>query len=234
MFSMQGQQAFGMFDGRPHDDVTAVGSRHRATYQNDFLRFALLHNLKILHCHPPITHVTWHSLIFPNAAGRRAIAYCADAPMRLRSVRRALPREVVLFHYALETLAFRATNHIHEIARLELRNAQVDLALREILLQTKFAHDSLWLDSSFLEFTDQRFAHARFLLHAEPDLHRRITFVLISQTAQQNVIARRDHGHRTQSALRVVNAGHTNFLSKKSDAHDGAIADLSEAPPVKF
>src|SRR5215472_4653914 len=233
MFSMQGQEAFGMFDGRPHDDVTAVRSRHRATYQNDFLRFTHLHDLKILHRDAPITHVNRHSLIFPNASRRRAIADCADAPMHLRSVRRTLPREVVLFHYALEPLAFGATNHIHEIAGLKLRNAQIDLAFREIVLQTKFAYESLWLDSSLLEFTDQRFAHARFLLRAEPDLHRRITLVLVSQPAQQNIIASRDHGHRTQSALRVVNAGHTNFLSKKSDVHDGAIADLSEAPPVK-
>src|SRR5262249_25760392 len=181
MFSMQGQEAFGMFDGRPHDNVTAVGSRHRATYQNDFLRFAHLHDLKILHRHPPIAHVTRHSLIFPNAARCRAIADCADAPMHLRTVRRTLPCEVVLFHYALETLAFGATNHIHEIAGLKLGDAQVDLAFREIVLQAKFAHESLWLDSSLLEFTDQRFAHARFLLRAARDLHRRITFVLIIQ-----------------------------------------------------
>src|SRR5207248_9488866 len=87
MFSVQGQEAFGMFDGRPHDDVTAVGSRHRATYQNDFLRFAHLHDLKILHRYTSIAHVTRHTLIFTNAARRRAIADRADAPARFRTVR---------------------------------------------------------------------------------------------------------------------------------------------------
>ena len=52
-------------------------------------------------------------------------------------------------------------------------------------------------------------------------------------TTQQNVIAGRNHGHGTQSTFGVVNAGHTNFLSKKSDAHDRLIANLSEKPPLK-
>jgi hypothetical protein len=65
-------------------------------------------------------------------------------------------------------------------------------------------------------------------LHTEPNLHRRISFVFFGQTAQQNIIAGRDHGHGTQSTFRVVNAGHTNLLSKKSDAHDRAIANLSK------
>src|SRR5438067_2076316 len=154
MFSVQGQEAFGMFDGRPHDDVTAVGSRHRATYQNDFLRFAHLHDLKILHRYTSIAHVTRHTLIFPNAARRRAIADRADAPVRFRTVRRTLPSEIVLFHYALKTFAFRAANDIDEVAGLKLRNGQINFAFGKIAFQPKFAHQSLWLDSGLFKFAD--------------------------------------------------------------------------------
>ena len=133
--------------------------------------------------------------------------------MRLRTVRRTLPMEVVLLHHALKAFAFRAANHIDEIAGLKLRHAQVDVAFGKILLQAKFAHESLRPNPGLLEFTDECLRHARFLLRSEPDLHRRITFVVVGQTAQQNIIASRDHSHRTQSTFGVVNAGHTDFLS---------------------
>src|SRR5262249_54840615 len=180
-----------------------------------------------------IAHVTGHSLVLPNASRRGTIANRADAPMHHRTVRRALPGEVVLLHHALKTFAFRAPNHIHEIAGLKLRNAQVDFAFGKIVLQSKFAHKSLWLDPRFLELTEQRATHPRFFLLAKTNLHARITFGFFCQTAQQYIIPCRDDGHRTQSALGVVNAGHTNFLSKKSNAHDRAIANVSEPPPLK-
>jgi len=85
-------------------------------------------------------------------------------------VRRALPMEVVLLHHALKAFAFRAADYIDEVAWLKLRNAQVDLAFGKSVLQAKFAHESLRPDSGLLEFTKQRFADTRFLLHAEPDL----------------------------------------------------------------
>src|SRR5439155_27240585 len=154
--------------------ITGVHSLHSAAYYNDLLRFTHLHHLKILHSHAPIAHVTGHTLVFPNTSRRGTIADRADAPVHFRTVRRALPGEVVLLHETLKTLAFRAANHINEIAGLKLRNAQVDLALGKIVLQTKFAHKSLWLDSGFLEFTDYCLGHARFLLCAEPNLHSRI------------------------------------------------------------
>src|SRR5436190_21434418 len=201
-----------MFNGRSHNHITAVCAWHGAAYQNDFFGFAHLHHLKILHSHASITHVSGHTLVLPNAPRRGTIADRADATVRFRSVRRALPREVELFHHALETFAFRAANHIDEVAGLKLRNAQVDVALK-IVLQAKFAHESLRFDSGLLEFTDQCPRHARFLLHPEPDLHRRITLILFGQTAQQDIIAGSDHGHRTQSTLLVVQAGHTNLLS---------------------
>src|SRR6476646_4614053 len=98
--------------------------------------------------------MTGHSLVFPNASRRRTIANRTDAPVRLRTVRGTLPVEVVLLHHALKTFAFRAPNHIHEVPRLKLRNAQVDVAFGKILSQAKFAHQSLRLDSGLLEFTD--------------------------------------------------------------------------------
>src|SRR5439155_16922667 len=43
------------------------------------------------------------------------------------------------------------------------------------------------------------------------------------------IIARHDHGHRTQPAIGVVDAGHAAFLSEKSNAHDRGLASISEA-----
>ena len=76
--------------------------------------------------------MTGHAHVFPNASGRGTIADRADAPVRFRTVRRALPMEVVLLHHALKAFAFRAANHIDEVARLKLRDAQVDLAFGKI------------------------------------------------------------------------------------------------------
>ena len=124
------------------------------------------------------------------------------------------PVEVVLLHDALEAFAFRPADHIDEIARLKLRHAQVDRRLREASVSRRNSRiEFLRLDSGLLEFAEQRLGDARFLLRVEADLHRRITVVLLGQTAQQNVIAGRDHGHRTQPAFGVVNAGHADFLS---------------------
>jgi len=78
--------------------------------------------------------VTWHTLVLPNASRRGTIANRADAPVRFRPVRRALPSEVVLLHHALKAFAFRAADYIDEVAWLKLRNAQVDLALGKIVL----------------------------------------------------------------------------------------------------
>src|SRR5262249_46186146 len=213
-----------MFNGRPNDHITAVRARHCAADQNDFLSLAHLHHLKILHGHALVTEVTWHSLVLPDASRRRTIADCADAPMRFRTVRRTLAGKVMFLHHALKSFSLRAPDHVHIIPGLKLRNAQIDFAFGKITHQTKLAHKSLRLDSSLLESAEQRFTHARFFLYAESNLHRRIAFVFYSQTAQQNVIASRYHRHRMQATSGVVNAGHTNFLSKKSDAHDRAIA----------
>src|SRR5436190_4196488 len=109
-----------MFNGRSHNHITAVRARHRAAHQNGFFRFAHLHDLKILHGHTPIAHVTGHTLVLPNASRRGTIANRADAPVRFRTVRRALPSEVVLLHHALKAFAFRAADYIDEVAWLKL------------------------------------------------------------------------------------------------------------------
>src|ERR1043166_47903 len=172
-----------MFNSRPDDHITAVRSRYSAAYQNNFYRLAHLHHLQVLHRHAPIAHVSGHTLILPDASRCRAIANRAYAPMHFRTMCGALSGEVVLFHYALETLAFWTANHIDEVTFLKLRNAQVHLAFGKILLQTKFAHKPLRFGSGLLEFTEQRLGHARFLLHSEPPLHGRITVVVFGQTA---------------------------------------------------
>src|SRR6266436_9665774 len=98
-----------------------------------------------------MAHVTGHTLVLPNASRCRTITNRADAPVRFRTVRRALPSEVMLLHHALKTFAFRAPNHIDEVARLKLRNAQVDVAFGKIGLQAKFAHESLRFGSGLFE-----------------------------------------------------------------------------------
>src|SRR4029077_3371572 len=174
-----------------------------------------------------------HALVFPNASRSRTIADRANAPVRLRTVRRALPMKVVPLHHTLKSFPFRSANHIDIVARVKLRNAQIDLLFEKIVGQAKLAHEFLRFYACLLELAKQRFGHPRFLLHTEPDLQGGVALVFSGQTTQQNVIASSDHGHGAQSTLCVVNAGHTNFLSKKSDAHDRAIANVSEAPPLK-
>ena len=136
---------FRILDRRPNDNVAAVRSRHRAADQNHFLRFAHLHDLQILHRHALVTHMTGHAHVFPNPAGSGTIADGAVAPMRLRTVRRALAGEVVLLHHALEAFALRSADHIDEIAGLKLRDAQIDLAFRRIRFEAKFPHKFLRL-----------------------------------------------------------------------------------------
>src|SRR5215831_3859654 len=151
---MQRPDAFWMFNGRSHDHIAAICSWHSAAHQNNFLRFPHLHYLEILHGHTPIAHMTWHTLVLPNASRRGAIADRTDAPVHFRTVRRSLSGKIVFLHHALESFAFRATNYIHEIARLKLRNAQIHLAFGKIILQTKFAHKPLRFGSGFFEFTN--------------------------------------------------------------------------------
>src|SRR4030095_5305849 len=103
----------------------------------------------------------------PNPSRRGAIANRTYAPVRFRTMRRPLPGEVVLLHHALKTFAFRAANHIDEVAGLKLRNAQVDVAFRKIVLQAKFAHESLRFDSGLFEFTHQCVRYTRFLLRSK-------------------------------------------------------------------
>ena len=91
-------------------------------------------------------------MVFPNTARRRTIADRTDAPMRFRTVCRALSVEVVLLHHALKSFSLRSSNHIDIVARLKLRNAQIDLAFRKIAGQAKLAHEFLRLDASLFEF----------------------------------------------------------------------------------
>src|SRR5437667_12835045 len=149
-----------MFNGRPNDHVAAVRSRNCAADKNDVFILAHLHHLEVLHRHALMPQMTWHSLVLPNPSRRRTIADRTDAPVRLRTVRRALSMKVVLLHHALKPFSLRPANHIHVIARLKLRNAQVDLALGEIAFETKLTNKFLRPDSSLLELTKQRFRNA--------------------------------------------------------------------------
>src|SRR6266481_6689209 len=173
-----------MFKGRANDHIAAVRSGHRAADKNDLFVLAHLHHLEVLHRHALVAEVTWHSLVLPNPSRRRTIANRTDAPMRLRTVRRALPMKVMFLHHTLKSFSLGSANHIHVIARLKLRNAQVDLAFGKITCEAKLAHKLLRLDSRLLELTNQCFRNAGFLLRTEPNLHRRVSLVFFSQTAQ--------------------------------------------------
>ncbi len=102
-------------------------------------------DLQILHGHALVTHVTRHAHVLPNATRGGTIADGAVAPVRLRTVRRALALEVVLLHDALEAFALGLANHIDPITRLKLRDCEVDLALRRIRREAKFPHEFLRL-----------------------------------------------------------------------------------------
>src|ERR1700751_4335649 len=217
MLSVQRHKPLRMLNSWPNDHVTAVRSRHSAADQNDFFRFAHLHDLKVLDSHTLVTEMTWHSLVLPNASWRGTIADRTDTPVCFRTVRRALPMKVVLLHHTLKSFSFRSANHIHKVAYLKLGNAQIDLAFAKICRQAKLTHKSLRPDTSLLELPKQRLGNARFFLRTKPNLHRRIAFVFLRQSPEQNIIASRYHGHRTQSTFGVVNAGHNDFSSKKSE-----------------
>src|SRR5689334_11243114 len=81
VLGMPRQYAFRVFDGRSHDYIAAIRSWHSAAHQNNFVPFPHLHHLEILHCHASIAHVTWHTLVLPNASRRGAIADRTDAPV---------------------------------------------------------------------------------------------------------------------------------------------------------
>src|SRR5581483_10087955 len=123
MLLVHRQKSFGMLNRRPNDHVTAVRARNRAADQNNLFGFAHLHDLEILHCDAFITHVTGHSHVFPNSPRSRTVADCANAPVRFRTVRRALSMKVVLLHHALKSFSFRSADHVDIVTRLKLRDA---------------------------------------------------------------------------------------------------------------
>src|ERR1700757_386535 len=143
-----------MLNGRPNDHIAVVRSRNCAADKNNVFILAYLHHLKVLHRHALVAEVTWHSLVLPNPSRRRTIADRTDAAVGLRTVRRALSMKVVLLHHALKSFSLGSANHIHVIARLKLRNTQVDLAFGKIACEAKLAHKFLRLDSRLLELTN--------------------------------------------------------------------------------
>src|SRR2546423_2737673 len=201
-----------LLDSRTNNDIAAVRARHRPANQNYFLGFTHLHHLEVLHRHPFVAHVTRHAHVLPDATRRGTIADGAIPAMRLRSVGRALAVEIVFLHHALEPFSLRTADDVNPVARLKLRDVQIDFAFGRIRRQTKFLHQFFRLGAGSLEFAEQRLGHPRFFLDVEPDLHGRGAVILRRQPAQEDVIARRDHGHRRHPTIRVVKAGHPDVL----------------------
>ena len=122
----------GILNRRPNDHIAPVTTGNCATDQNYFLGLAHLHHLQVLHSDALVAEMTGHPHVLPNAARSGTIADGAIAAMRLRTVRRTLPIEVVLLHHALEALSFGATNHVNKISRLKLRDGEIHFAITEI------------------------------------------------------------------------------------------------------
>jgi len=61
-----------------------------------------------------------HTHVFPDPARSRTIANGAIPPVCLGTVRCTLPMHVVFLHHPLESFAFRAADHIDEVARLKI------------------------------------------------------------------------------------------------------------------
>src|ERR1700732_182347 len=112
-----------------------------------------------------------HAHVFPNTPWRGTISDGAVATVRLRSVRCALTVEVVFLHHALKTFALRSAGNIDKIARLKLRNGQIDFAFWRICFEAELTHEFLRFRAGLFEFAEQLFRDTRFLLHVEPDLH---------------------------------------------------------------
>src|SRR6266480_3715078 len=108
-----------MLDRPSDNDIAAIRAWNRAADQNNFLGFAYLHDLKVLHGHPFIAHVTRHAHVFPNSPRSRTVTNRANAPVRFRPVRRSLSLKVVPFHHALESFAFRSADYVHIVAGLK-------------------------------------------------------------------------------------------------------------------
>src|SRR4029453_8230518 len=159
MLRMYRQDFLRMLNRWPNDNITSVRSRNRAADQDNFFGFAHLHDLQILNRNAFIPQMTRHSHVFPNTARSRTIADRTNAPMRFRTVCRALSMKVVLFHHALKSFSLRSPNHIDIVARLKLCNAQIDFAFRKIIDQAKFADEFLRLHARLFEFAKQRFGH---------------------------------------------------------------------------
>src|SRR5207247_3481867 len=101
-----------MFNGRPNDHVAAVRSRNCAADKNNVFILAHLHHLEVLHGLALMPQMTWHSLVLPNPSRCRTIADRTDAPVRLRTVRRALSMKVVFLHHNLQSFSFLSANHL--------------------------------------------------------------------------------------------------------------------------
>jgi hypothetical protein len=115
---------------------------------------------------------------FPTAPFRRCV---------LEPCARALSVKVVFLHDPLKSFALRATDDVDEIARLKLRDAQIDLAFRRISFQAKLAQKFFGLGAGLFEVTESCcVTRDSFAIQNRPG--PRIAVVFRRYPAQQNVI----------------------------------------------
>ena len=94
-----------------------------------------------MHGHALVAHMTRHAHVFPDATWSGAVADGAVAAVRLGTMRCALALEIVLLHHALETFALGFADNVDPIARLKLRDREIDVAFRSVFRETKFPNE---------------------------------------------------------------------------------------------
>src|SRR6185295_16375003 len=103
---------------------------------------------------------TGHTHVFPDAAWRGAVADGPIAAVHHRAVRHGLTMHPVLLDDTLKALALRLPDHIHQIARGELIDVEIDRAFeRGAVRKTEFLDELLRLGAGFLKVAEQRLSH---------------------------------------------------------------------------
>ena len=121
---------------------------------------------------------------------------------------------VMLPNNTLKALALGTANHIHHIARRELRYVQVESALNDrSIRQPELGDATFRLRPRFLKMPKHRLRHALFFLSIEADLHSTVTVFLVGLDLRRSVPARLDNSHGGSLPLVVIDAGHPQFFA---------------------
>jgi len=211
---------FLLFYGRADDDIRSLGTGDCPADDDDAVFRADLQNAQVLKGHSLVTHVAGHAHVFPDTSGSRSISDGTISTMHCRTVGHWLSGEIVALDRALEAFALGLSDHVDILAGLEDRDIQVcGLRSRFTVSESKLANESLGRRRRFGEVPGLGFSDALGLLVVESDLDRSVA-VLVFRFGLENAIpAGFDNRGGCAATLFVIDAGHTDFFSEKSDAH---------------